>query len=1202
MASVGGGEENKQRRDFWPRWFWIFAAAAMIVTAIALPGEAFNRPLRYYTDGNGTALTYYTSLNNDSSVSAWGINTDNPTCELDINGTVCINRTGVFYNGVNISGGGASSSASYVTMSTEPGLSDERVLTPGKGITITDTGAGGVARINITDLNTCSGTDASQYNGTGWACVASGGADGNNRVLSAAFTINGANYVLNLQLNNTNNVSAFFTLVTERGINITNGTIYVNGTACGAGEYSRFDGYGFSCYTDSSGSFNYGTYFDQYLNTTSDVAFSSVNVSGAVLPTANNTYSLGANNTVWKDVWLGNSSVYIGQLQLSSNAPGSVLYVNGVAVASYSDIAAFYVNVTDLQTSNTSTNARIDSLNSSKGNVSSTNGSSNYVAVFDSSTGLRTGSIFDNGSNVTILGTSLYIQRNSAAAPLLILERTAGNGIAFQASSGGQSATKIVTTTGQDSVKIYTGATGNISNGDFQLDTDLRATQNLMVGGGNTLLRSHDSTLDVIGDAKIMDDYSGGWTDRAQLDIVETGGQAAIGLIRSNSSYFTITSPGGVPTATRAYHGTSLVQAWVGGNLAGTTVGAGDVYFGSSDSLPVLFVDADRRGVGVNTNGTWENFTVTGNVSFKTGSNSTYFYASDANGRIGINTSAPINTLTVVGGASFSDRVGVNTTQPDRALSVVGDVGINTSSNRGGLNITNTFAGRAVSLQINRPGSGSLIFTTTGGTPSSTQIGVASSSGTQAFPINLYSATSGDYVLGDATIGAGGGTTQPTSFFSTSSDQQVGFNTSSPNATLHVVGNTLVTENMTAGGLLVGAGGSSAPSMSFSGDPDTGIYNGASNQVYVVGGGVNVLTLSSSGLFNHRFGSAASPSYSFQTDGNAGFYLVRPDQWGYSTGGVHMLNLTNLSVEFYNGSVVVHANGTLNASTVTTPQICLNGDCKTAWPTGGSGTFDGFGVNSGGTNASIANSTTLHLYGSGITINGSTASPNPGFTFTASAGGGNVSGGSINGTLGCLAMWNSTTTITNSSLCGATSGTFVFPRNIQIADYGSDGSVLFNGGNAGGIYWVRASDRIRYACNAAGTGTCEFFGNSMYFAGGNDPSLSLYSDTVNRSLSVTNTGSEEAWFDVDDKVTVNGTTDANSKTFTVIGEANITGRIFSTDTINTTQGLQLGDGDSGGSSIIGDCITFSSGGRVCSNSTATYLVSPDGGTTVEAAN
>jgi hypothetical protein len=199
-----------------------------------------------------------------------------------------------------------------------------------------------------------------------------------------------------------------------------------------------------------------------------------------------------------------------------------------------------------------------------------------------------------------------------------------------------------------------------------------------------------------------------------------------------------------------------------------------------------------------------------------------------------------------------------------------------------------------------------------------------------------------------------------------------------------------------------------------------------------------------------------------------------------------------------------------------------------------------FGINAGGSNATISNSSTFHLYGSGVSINITTTTPNPGATFTVSAGGGNVSGGSINGTLGCLAMWNSTTTITNSSLCGATSGTFVFPRNIQLADYGSDGSVLFNGGNAGGIYWVRASDRIRYACNAAGTGTCEFFGNSMYFAGGDDPTFSLYSDSVNRSLSVQNTGSEEAWFNVDDKVAVNTTTSAVQKAFVVVGAANIT--------------------------------------------------------------
>jgi hypothetical protein len=117
---------------------------------------------------------------------------------------------------------------------------------------------------------------------------------------------------------------------------------------------------------------------------------------------------------------------------------------------------------------------------------------------------------------------------------------------------------------------------------------------------------------------------------------------------------------------------------------------------------------------------------------------------------------------------------------------------------------------------------------------------------------------------------------------------------------------------------------------------------------------------------------------------------------------------------------------------------------KTCAPaqSGGSG-MTGFGISSGGTNASMSNSSTFYLYpGSGITINVSSATPYPGATFTASAGGGNVSGGSVNGTLGFLAMWNATSTITNTSVF------YNRATGILYAGSGTPGTIT----TAGGLY------------------------------------------------------------------------------------------------------------------------------------------------------
>jgi hypothetical protein len=594
-AQKQSDKKNKKRRRLYP-FLALIAVASLVILAASINGEAVTRPLRYYTDSNGTALTYFTQLNNDTNISAWGINTDNPLCELDINGSICINRTGFYFNGVNLTAGGASSSLSYVTMSAEGSLSGERVLTAGKGITVTDTGANGIARINITDLNTCTGTQASQYNGTGWACVTSGG-DGNNRVLTGAFTVNGANYVLNLELNNTNNVSAFFTIVTDRGINITNGTIYINGTTCGAGEYSRYDGYGFSCHTDSTGSYT----FD--------------------LSNGSTTSTVGNGGTL---------NIY----------PGNNIAIN-----------------------QTNTGITITSTSTAGGNVSSTNGTSGYLARFTNSTNIATGAAQDNGTAIGIGGAptkgTLDVYGNvsvrlggnqvarfhdgSNASGLYTIgvgiTGTGGNGYVVSTGSAtkslvfGTGATiDLVTSTGNERMRIN-GTTGNIG-------INTTVTPNTLNVQGVSVF---------VGDTRVADDNSGNLTPRAQFDIVDAAGNAALAIIRNNGSYLTINPPGGTPFATRLATRTTTAQQWLDGTQTGTTFSVGDTAFGSNSLLPILFVDADRYSVGVNTNATFENFTVGGNVSFKNGSNYTYFYASDATGNVGINTSAPTATLHVVG-------------------------------------------------------------------------------------------------------------------------------------------------------------------------------------------------------------------------------------------------------------------------------------------------------------------------------------------------------------------------------------------------------------------------------------------------------------------------------------------------------------------------------------------------------------------------
>jgi hypothetical protein len=60
-----------------------------------------------------------------------------------------------------------------------------------------------------------------------------------------------------------------------------------------------------------------------------------VNVTGNLLPTANVTYDLGSNTNRWRDLWVANSTIYLGDSVLS--ATGNTLLVNGLSVIASSN-------------------------------------------------------------------------------------------------------------------------------------------------------------------------------------------------------------------------------------------------------------------------------------------------------------------------------------------------------------------------------------------------------------------------------------------------------------------------------------------------------------------------------------------------------------------------------------------------------------------------------------------------------------------------------------------------------------------------------------------------------------------------------------------------------------------------------------------------------------------------------------------------
>lgn len=123
-----------------------------------------------------------------------------------------------------------------------------------------------------------------------------------------------------------------------------------------------------------------------------------------------------------------------------------------------------------------------------------------------------------------------------------------------------------------------------------------------------------------------------------------------------------------------------------------------------------------------------------------------------------------------------------------------------------------------------------------------------------------------------------------TLLFSTGGDARVLLSTTDLTSTLPILGPV---------------GSDTAPTYSFSSDPDTGIYHGGpADSIYFTTGGVfrfsiTTTEVASTLVFLGPNGSAAAPTYSFSNDTNTGIYSVAADALGFSAGGTLRLTVAD---------------------------------------------------------------------------------------------------------------------------------------------------------------------------------------------------------------------------------------------------------------------------------------------------------------------
>lgn len=93
---------------------------------------------------------------------------------------------------------------------------------------------------------------------------------------------------------------------------------------------------GYILKTDGSGNLSWSTVGNSTLGT-----FPDLFIQGNIIPTANITYDLGNNTNRFKDIYLSNSTIYLGDQSISADS-ARIILSGGLAVTKGADLAEYY--------------------------------------------------------------------------------------------------------------------------------------------------------------------------------------------------------------------------------------------------------------------------------------------------------------------------------------------------------------------------------------------------------------------------------------------------------------------------------------------------------------------------------------------------------------------------------------------------------------------------------------------------------------------------------------------------------------------------------------------------------------------------------------------------------------------------------------------------------------------------------------------
>ena len=208
------------------------------------------------------------------------------------------------------------------------------------------------------------------------------------------------------------------------------------------------------------------------------VAFGEAGWAGNILPSANITYDLGSSTRRWKDIWLANSTIYLGPATIAANAAGNITmgYVDVSGLKSTANISAPYV------------------LGNIIGNVTgnlTVAGSNTFVVFNDSGVANSTsGFTFDKATNAVSIAGNAVVSGNVSGNYIL------GNGALLTGVitsvaniNSGTSNVTVVSSGGN--VTVGVGGTSNVavfSTSGANVKGNLAVTANISAGNISTTL------------------------------------------------------------------------------------------------------------------------------------------------------------------------------------------------------------------------------------------------------------------------------------------------------------------------------------------------------------------------------------------------------------------------------------------------------------------------------------------------------------------------------------------------------------------------------------------------------------------------------------------------------------------------------------------------------------------------------------------